>query len=377
MIDFDAHHGETDAAAAAEFVRRRFFLGAYDEPSSRGHHLHPVLRVGRIRRRDFNQMLDTLASDLALLLAQEGFTCTVEVKGKFTTINSTLEEIEKRGTLAAVPHLRAGDKDLQRLLAAPIFLPSAIQGVADAAEWLRVPHRVLLKEDLLPDVCVPRIEVRHSDDAWIRMMQACFDFTVIHHHLPDVEELLNFYQELHGGVASSERRRRARQAIQYRAKTFDQNKAANQGYERQRERLLEAVRRHCMDRSNKCDTSIVDEDLAIGLYTVMLNSFTVHPVPYLQFTCPNNCISGMFRALRVAGVTLRGAQKPSKVVAIKTILERAELIKCIDQTWVNIGWRRRGKKYTIGPAHWRYQEWQRFCGLHFGKLDMAASRLAA
>jgi hypothetical protein len=101
---------------------------------------------------------------------------------------------------------------------------------------------------------------------------------------------------------------------------------------------------------------VTDEDLAVGLYVVMRNSFAVRDDARLQWTCPVACFAGMFRVLRRAGLTRRGGGKRNKVVAVKRILERAGLIECLDR-------RRRkgvGHKYTIGPNHWRYGEFVRF-----------------
>jgi hypothetical protein len=207
-----------------------------------------------------------------------------------------------------------------------------------------------------------RMPVRDSPCAWDRMQWACYNFTVQYRRLPDPEELLEYYKQVHLTDAGDHaRRRRAQFAIKYRSKTFDISRATEGGYELYRQRLLEDVAAHCIDRASKYDDGqVTNEDLAIGLYVVMRNSFSVSDDPRRQYSCPSTAFSEMFSKLKKEGVTKRGGADRNKIVAIKTILSRARLIECVDSDYVHGDHWGVGKKFTLGPTCWRHAEFVRF-----------------
>lgn len=360
-IDVDAHNGETDAFETASYIQSRYFPHAYLEPSRRGYHLYVLVRVGRCRRWKFNLLVGHLQENLRAVLIEQNFESKVEVLGRFTIVNK--DGTVDRAKFAPVPELPNREADLKQLVSMPVYLISALFEVRYDADLAREMEEMADDDgDQRPVRRERRVPARDSECAWERMQWVCFDFTVQHRRLPDLEELLAYYEvayQTDGG--DHRRRRRAEYAILYRSRTFDIGKATDGGFQLHRERLLADVREHCTDRiSNYDDGDITDEDLAIGLYVVMRNSFSVAEDARQQYSCPNRAFSGMFNALKREGVTKRGGANPNKVVAIKVILRRARLIECVDSDYIygdNWGV---GMKYTIGPCCWRHGEFVRF-----------------
>lgn len=359
-IDVDAHHGQTDAFEAATFIRSNYFPLAHLEPSRRGFHVYVLVRVGRCRRWKFNVLLAHLQENLRSVLVENNFESTVEVLGGFTIVEQ--DGTVRRANLAPLPELPNGHADLKRLVEMPVYLISAFFSVRHDADLAREVEDEDDDGDQPPARTARRVPGRDSPCAWDRMQWACFDFTVQHRRLPHVEELLAYYQQVYDVDAGDHRRRRrAEFAIRYRAKTFDISRATDGGFELHRQRLLADVVTHCTDRSSKYDDGeINDEDLAIGLYVVMRNSFSVAEDARRQYSCPKKAFSGMFRTLKEARVTKRGGADPNKIVAIKVILNRARLIECVDSGYIHGDRWGVGMKYTLGPSCWRHAEFIRF-----------------
>jgi hypothetical protein len=361
-IDVDAHNGQSDALETALYIRDAFFRGAFLEASQRGYHLYTLARVGLCTRKVFNAVALQLESNLNTLVEENGFTCPVEVLGRFTLVESNKIVEGARAKPTPMPHLYNREADMSFLEAMPIFLRLAFQLVDDAAEAVREcqstrhdTHTSGILEERVGSV--PR---RDSSCAWERMQWACFDYTVVYRSLPSIEELLSYYQTVYGGDASKERIARAKAAIKYRGRTFDSTKASEGGYETQKAQLLEAVRQHCVDRTAKYEAEITDEDLAIALFVVQCNSFRVYDDERQQWSCPRKAFGGMFQALQKQKLTKRGCSNLNKSVALKVILQRSGLIECVDADYVHGEHFGVGKKYTIGPTHWRYQQFCRW-----------------
>ena len=367
MIDFDAHKGQTDAADAARFIVQTHFPGAYSEPSPRGYHLHPLIRIGWIRRTDFNELLRQLEHHLGMLLKQQGFASIVEVKGTYTEL--TLDrKVYRRGLLAAVPRLPGGEVDLERLIASPVFTTARFAQIREDAESLNSE-----RQEKRHNVCVSWNSESRSRNgpldptsAWERMRWACLEFIHSRGRLPsDEAELCAYYKVLYRTDDGNRGRvRRAKQVLQYAAQTFDPARAGEGGYERYRGELLAAVRTYCVDRTTKYMAEITEEDLAVGLFLVQRNSFAVQDDARLQWTVPVNAFPGIFAALCSAKLINRRCNR-NKAIALKGILQRAGLIECIDNKYKPAGGYGIGKKYTIGHNHWRFAEFVRFSqGLH-------------
>ena len=359
-IDIDAHKGEADAFETALFVQRRYFPGAYLEPSRRGFHIYVLVRVGRCRRWKFNRMLGYLQDNLRGVLLENNYDSTVEVLGGFTIVmkDGTVE----RAKLSPMPTLLNGESDLKLLHQMPVYFIDAMFAVRYDSELAIDVQAEDGDGNDRPIRADRKMPARDSPCAWERMQWTCFDFTVQFRRLPEVDELLAYYEQVYATDAGDDRRaRRATYALGYRSKTFDIAKATEGGFELHRERLLADVDRHCQDRaSNYSDGKITNEDLAIGLYTVMRNSFGIAEDARWQYSCPVTAISGMFKTLKAEKVTSRGGAMPNKVVAIKAILERARLIECVDSRYIYGDHWGVAKKYTVGPACWRYGEFVRF-----------------
>lgn len=360
-IDVDAHCGQTDAFEAAMFILSRYFPLAYLEPSRRGFHIYVLVRVGRCRRWKFNLLLDHLQENLRAVLVEHTFQSTVEVLGGFTIVEQ--DGNVQRAALAPLPELPNGEADLKCLVEMPVYLIDALfEARADADLAREMMEEQDEGGEGRPVRAGRRVPARESPCAWERMQWVCFDFTVQHRRLPDVDELLAYYQRVYEtDDGDHDRRRRAEFAIKYRAKTFDITRATEGGFELHRERLLADVAKNCLDRGSKySDGAITDEDLAIGLYVVMRNSFAVADDPRWQYSCPYEAFSGMFRALREEGVTRRGGADRNKIKAIKGILHRARLMECVDSRYVHGDHWGVGMKYTLGPTCWRHAEFVRF-----------------
>lgn len=366
-LDFDAHHGQTDAFEAACWVRDSFFPGAYLEASARGYHLYVLIRMAYVKRSKFNLGLSIIADDLSDLLAQHGYTSTVEVLGGFTEWQDN--QITSRAHLAPAPALPNGQADVNWLLSMPVFLPRALT-VLHRVAVLSNEMEALLEEEVsrLPDDCLTappkppkEAPTRGSECSWERMMFACYDYTVAHRQLPSEDDLLAYYQTRYGtDEADHGRRRRASYAIRYRAKTFDPALASTGGYEGLKPRLMGAVATHCVNRESGYAYGITDEDLAVALYTFHVASFSRHARPEEQWTVGNNAVSEMFAKLKAAGLTKRGCAQPNKAIALKTILLNAKLIECLDSRYVPANGKGISKKYTISTNHWLYHRWVRW-----------------
>lgn len=150
------------------------------------------------------------------------------------------------------------------------------------------------------------------------------------------------------------RTHRAKSVVGWLKRTFDVKR---------RDRLLDAVRSHCRlddDGAIIIDGErVTDEDLAIGLYVVTLNSFAVHAVHQRQFSCPIKCFMAMFETLEPQ--TKRSGRRPNKIVAVKRNLEGAGLIECVNRGYVVGGAAKGvGQKFVVGSKHWRRDEFEAF-----------------
>jgi hypothetical protein len=302
----------------------------------------------------FNGKLGSLQEDLSVVAVENGFKSMVEVLGRFSLVEE--QEIINRAKLSPLPLLPNRESDMAVIEAMPIFPASVFEAVSSEADIVREGGCDV--HDKHTSASKGRLgQHRNSACSWERMQWACFDYTSCYRSLPNVDQLLSYYVDIYdAGAADQDRIGRATRAIKYRAKTFDESKAQESGYEIQTQLLVEAVKSHCIDRSTKYHAQIIDEDLSIALYTIQRNSFRIYDDPRQQWSIPNAVISSMFIALKKAKLTTRGCSNLNKCVALKTILERARLIECVDLQYVHGDHWGVGKKYTIGPSHWRYHQ---------------------
>ena len=202
--------------------------------------------------------------------------------------------------------------------------------------------------------------------AFERMKVARFQFTERYNRDPlDVEELDAFYRQLWDADEADEGRlRRARWVLEH--STFDITASADGGYVASRDQLLKAVRDHVRPGHREglsYPFALTDEDLAVGLWVVTKGSFEVKEDVRRQWTCPGNSFTDMFKVLKEEGVVDRGCTRTDKVASIKAVLERAGLALCIDDGYRFCPDRKDlgvGKKYVVGPNHWRWDEFLEF-----------------
>lgn len=381
-IDVDAHEGQTDARDVAEFITDAVFPGAYVERSSRGYHVYIRVRVGRCRRKVFNEKMRDLAVVLSTLAAAMQYTSSVELLGEYTILAKRPAEkgrlrrtVECRARLAPLPRPSSAVA-MDQLESGRVFglhelphrndttIPENTTGENQFPPTPTTPQPTYLPDDYpgIPKVGGTGTVLPHHPCAWVRMTRACFQYTVAFRRLPTVDELLGYYRQVYDTDEGTDaRRRRAVYAVRYRAMTFDPAKAWSGGYERCRDRLLEAVKAHCTDRTSTYKGRVWDEDLAVALYAITQKSFTVHSELRQQWSCPDRMVLGMFKALKDAGVIRRGCKDPDKVSVLKRILTGSGLVQCVDGKWYHGGKGQGvGKKYVVGPAHWRYMEFVRF-----------------
>lgn len=369
-IDVDAHNGQSDAIEAAQWIVARHFPGAYYEATDNGCAAYFVLDVKWTPRDKVNALLADLAKGLGVLLREFGYESLVEVQGGFTQIDWDNREVKSRARPGCLPRLWSGMASLDWLRSSPVRQPAELLKVIDDARQhqegdTETPTTSRVEKGIVvSEVCISALQgndwdyAQSSPDAWLRMQWACFEFTRVHRRLPDVSELVEWYAVQCRELATVDARtyRRAERAIHYREKTFDAAKAVEAGYAHWRERLIEAVRTYCSNRASRYPYRISDEDLAVGLYLVTRNSFSIRDEPRHQFTCPQVAFVGMAETLKVGSLGNR-----NKVVGLKVILERAGLITCVDPGYIFAGNSSgAGKKYVCGPAHWRHAEFVRF-----------------
>lgn len=399
MLDFDAHNGETDVVDLTLHVLG-LLPGVYVEPSTHYTGLHGYLHVapGSTPRVLFNRLVGLFAEALAAIAAENNYRAKVEVKGTCTTVmcQSGRLSIRTRGTLAKIPRLAGGERDLRALLASPVFTVADLRRVVDMAPpdlgladaWVAAIHAWYGLPQLVPahlqckgsdkrgshapqcanvkyKGCVGEPDYGHrrglawaervadNPDALARTREAGFVLARSLGRAPSAEELGIFYEQqgLHTGPAKSNTRARRMKAVaQFVEDGFDPGAGAG-GYTEHAPALLEAVRLHVKPehREGTCYRwRITDEDLVVALYVVTKGAFRGHP------ECGNGSIEKMFTALKGQGVIRRSCDR-NKAVAMKTILERASLIVCIDEGYI-VGVK--GKAYGPGPNHPRYAEYQ-------------------
>lgn len=380
MIDIDAHEGQTDAEAAADWLVDTYFPGAYLEPSTGGlgRHIYLVLRIGSTRRSQTNENLKVVADALAKLVKAHSFTVNVcGIYGTFTTLNED-RAIHRRGQLAKIPRLGHGQADLERLICAPVFLPCVFDQVLDdvsdiAQKVSRETYLVLPEEDTTPEkakalklsVSEGFKPISGSPDPLQRMNSAVSTLFRKLGRTPSIEEALVFYeqQQLNTGPDENDRRKiRAQDAIAYFESTFDYDKAQKRGFapDEYIPLIQQFVKPEHRMRDSLCyKKEITDEDLAIALYQIERTSFFVNPDKDYQFTCGWEAIRGTFQTLKESGVTTRGCNKP-KAICLRQILERAGLAETIDASWrwSSATTKGRAKKIVIGPNHPRRREWE-------------------
>jgi hypothetical protein len=361
MIDVDAHEGQQDALEAVQWIQSTYFPESYLEPSKRGYHLYLVVRVGFCKRDRFNQLMNLAEIKLKRLVA-DSFESTVELCGRFTEWSG--RTVIGRSKPFQAPRCPNGQLDLERLISLPIYLPVVFKPLCDHAEALEeLDHTQTSRtvDTSGPVKCRQKIKLvpKDTDDAFDRMVKACFHFTQVHRRLPEIDELVSHYEQLYDRVGDHDTRRRAVDAIKQRAKKFDPSKVGTAGFLDMKPKLLGAIRsRHHTQTSSTVDE---EEDLAIALYAYTVTSFTKNENPRRQWTIGYDAIMGMFQILNDEGVTTRTCKWRNKVLSLRTALLNAGLIEAMDVRFVPS---KNGtgicQKYTIGPSHWMYPNFQRF-----------------
>src|SRR4030095_9702249 len=116
---------------------------------------------------------------------------------------------DRCGSVAPLPEVRNGEKDLERLKGAPVFLPQAIfAALADTPEdgtpqaGRDATHPQGLRGGRDPYRMLPLHERLTFRDKWVAIHAACFDFTVVYRRLPDSPELVEYFLRVSGHAPS-------------------------------------------------------------------------------------------------------------------------------------------------------------------------------
>jgi len=351
-FDVDAHQGQTDAVEAARFIHDDCFpIGTlYYEPTSRGWALYGLVDVGFTERAQANAIIESAHKRLVSLLRDRGFESKLEVQGRFNEIDRQAHCLIDRAQPGALPRLPRGEADWRRLKA---ITPMPLETLLGDGKRSEAPKPVLPR--------LPR-EIDTSN-AFDRMRDAAIEMQRTLRRNPEVSELVDFYDGKWREVATvdADTYRRADGVVKWLEKNYDPCASTEAGYLACKEALLSAVQPYCTDRANRYRVPLSDEVLAVHLYVVQKTSFYINDHPRRQWTCPNDSVIAMFGMLANAGVIAAHTVTRKTIAASKAVLERAGLVECIDQNYRPGGKIRGiGKKYTIGPAHSRYTELQRF-----------------
>jgi hypothetical protein len=374
-LDIDAHDGQYDLHRAEALVSSWFPL-AYSEwsVSRKGRVFFVLVHVGLMKRMKFNSIARGFEGCVRRAFQGEGINCKFEIQGLFHRRPYLSDEGEVIGEFEGVhfgclPLLRT-EVEVERFMRLPIYTLEHLRAVTRRQQEIEAVAEEFEAEDeeLLED-CVsrpnntpqtPNLKPRF-DDAFSRMNTCCFDFTLTHRRVPDLRELLDEYQSRHGGTEDSGRINRAKGVIKLRSKRFDPSMLNDGGFTSMKMELLNAVATYCRDRTTKYTSEITDTDLAVALYTYTLASFKRHDKPRRQYTVSKNAVPEMYRALKVAGVLPKVVGcNGNKASAMKTILERANLISCYDSGYIPRGGKGTSKKYVVGVNHPRYALWVQF-----------------
>lgn len=159
QVDGDAHHGETDAREAVEWVNVNFFSGLlYHEPSEHGHAGYVDLLLPRLpwngpveispngdgsyfpSSEKINAALDRLQAALALLVKAAGFAAPVELNGRLDVHRRDGSRIRilRRGSTAKLPRCPQ-DGDIDRLVASPRFSWNVVERIIAEASGVLAP----------------------------------------------------------------------------------------------------------------------------------------------------------------------------------------------------------------------------------------------
>ena len=407
MIDVDAHLGQRDAGAVAEAIEQFYLPGCYHEPSTNGvgRHVYAVVRFDPYtQRRRVNRWLKGVSVALAELMKEQGFQANVcGIYGTFTewevdpSTGTRVITENGMGGFGKLPQLPNGDRDMDRLEAAPVYAPDALNEAV--RDYKRLRERRTGRSPT-PWVAVAdgpaaaKHETRRRVEGLFRGMdpqdpRSRATHAVMHlarelGRLPSVEESRSFY-EAHGlatvhtgGDRAPEVRRRERRldvAIEFVGRTFDPAKTMGQKYHP--EVLLPIIRQHVRPEHLAAQglsykKEINEEDLAIALYVIERSSFDRKADRSEQWTCGKDRIIEMFATLKAAGVTARGGKNPNKAVSCRRVLERAGLAEMIDGSyvigskgaktgtaWDSVGVKGRCRRWVVGHRHPRRAEWAR------------------
>jgi hypothetical protein len=372
-LDIDAHHGQDDALDAIELLAAKF-RGLYFEFSTHYRGFHGYLRVyvGPRRREWFNGLARRFEHAARAYLWEHNIASTIEIKGTFTTYVdlATDRVVKRRGALAKLPRPRRVDA-ARRLVTSPTFSVAELEGFinewdpADRPEF-RAAHttRPSPSSSLNAIATARENGVDASQNAFERMLQARLAFAHANGRDPyDADELCDFYRNHWSAEESHEaRRRRAQWCLDN--SDFDPAELHG-GYSRQREQLSRAVRQWVKQEHHQSlpyKYSINHDDLTVVLWVVTSASFEITDDRRRQFGCPTKRIAAAFTKLSAEGVIDRGGVRRDKIKSALLILRAAGLVQCLDDRYC---FRRSdptygcGKKYVVGPTHWRRQEWER------------------
>lgn len=404
MIDVDAHEGQTDAQAVADWLVSTYFPQAYCEPSThgRGRHVYAVLRVGDARPWVVNAALSETAEALALLARQGGFKSTVcGIYGTYTlwiTDDSGERTIGKRGSLGKVPRLSQGLDSFRRLVSAPVFLMSSlVRAVDDAAQHRRVlslspsctkastsesPPSANVNASVKPPPCTKPSTSEPSDNpklndlrdralsttnplARMRLASSLF----YHQHgryAADEQQLVEFYEA--NGMNTDEDRRgrrleRARIALERHRAT--ERRWRTKGYDASdylpmiHQNVTQAARTH---PAVKYRYAVGDDLLAAGLYAYTKAAFATNRTDRMH-SLSDEGLKAMFETLASGGAVNSKFGDKEKRVAVRQMLQLAGLIVLRDGDHVH-GGREHGvaDKWGLGPSHVRFAEFVKAYG---------------
>ena len=369
-VDLDAHEGQVDVDRAMKCVME-LFPNSYWQPSTggRGRHVFVKIDVKYKRRHSVNCVLRELQSALRRVLLSRGVETTLDVIGTYTLKEEREDGIEARmGQLCPLPKPLT-EEALKSFIDAPIWEYQRVLEVAAGDSQTRAVDGRLYR----PDVSGPSVvEDCFSGDSFIRMGEAKRDYSTLFQADPDLDQLLSHYQHLYPNTGPCNPGRVKRVKYVLKTSDFNPDKACGSGWSNMTHSLLQSITQYVKPEyfeDLKYNRNLTNEDIALALYAITLNSFAKQDSAIKQYCVPLAAFSGVVEHLRNEGLTDRAMNRRNKIKGCKTILERSGLIQCLDDSYrfsiCPISGERDkdygvGKKYVPSVNHPMFERWCRW-----------------
>ena len=374
MHDIDDKDGSAGDSDQVLEVVKGLFRGCFSQVSTfgRGRHAFSFVNYKGMDTGRFRALCRLIQQSVRLQLADRGLKSGYELKGLpgHRLADNTYKTC---GLLAKFPRLASADQWRDYLGRPVLVVDDLVTVVKKSFPDFKGSSLSLLLPDTVMRTAIFESETRvritvsgkkgdkeerlTEADAATRMNRTGWNLTLKLKRPATASEILAEYESQNLNTGTDDdggRLERAEHSADWCLKHYNPKKqpSANLTVNRQLvEQFVTDQVKATVTKKNR--RSYTTEELAAALNVIEMESTTIHQRPDLQFTCPNNSFTAMFKKLNLP-VDDNASSQRTKLSAIKQALTEAGLAEVYNPNW-RIG---KGKCYTLGKNHPRYVEFK-------------------